>query len=165
MPIFYSGQVGQEKIRSTFDFQTLDTVAYASGDILTLTAISIPNAARFTGDTGTMLQINLVESTSGTLQRPSLRLWFFGGSLTPASRNSPQAFTRAQLETMVGYVDVLNANWVNGGTGVATITASFNLPYGLQPASNALFLVPEVRAAYTFHSTARITGTAIMAID
>jgi hypothetical protein len=93
MPIFYSGQTGQEKVKSIFDFGTLDTVGYASGDILTSSAIAIPNASRFAGDSGTLLKIILAESTSGTLQRPALRLWFFGGSLTPAARNSAQAFT------------------------------------------------------------------------
>lgn len=165
MPIFYSGQVGQEKVKSIFDFGTLDTVAYATGDILTSGAIAVPNASRFAGDTGTLLEIMLVESTTGTLQKPALRLWFFGGSLTPASRNSPQAFTRAQFETAVGYLDIANASWINGASGVAYVDASFNLPYGLQPTSTTLYCVPEVRAAYTFHSTAKITGTAIMAID
>ncbi len=41
MPIFYAGQTGQEKVQSIFDFGTLDTVAYASGDILTSSAWSL----------------------------------------------------------------------------------------------------------------------------
>jgi len=40
MPIFYAGQTGQEKVQSIFDFGTLDTLAYASGDILTSSAIA-----------------------------------------------------------------------------------------------------------------------------
>lgn len=165
MPIFYSGQTGQEKIKSTFDFGVLDTVAYSTGDILTTSAIAIPNASRFAGDTGTLLKVILNESTSGTLQKPTVRLWLFGGSLTPASRNSPQAFTTSQLNTYVGYVDILNANWINGGTGAAIVEANVSIPYGLQTVSTSLYMVPELRAAYTFHSTAKITGTAILAID
>lgn len=165
MPIFYSGQTGQEKIKSTFDFGTLDTAAYASGDILTSGAIGIPNASRFAGDTGTLLKVILNESTSGTLQKPALRLWFFGQSITPASRNAPQAFTTAQFNVACGYVDITNASWINGGTGAAIVEATFELPYGLQPTSTTLYCVPEIRGAYTFHSTAKITGTAIMAID
>jgi hypothetical protein len=165
MPIFYSGQTGQEKVKSIFDFGTLDTVAYASGDILTSGAISIPNASRFAGDTGTLLKIILAESTTGTLQKPALRLWFFGGSLTPASRNSAQAFTKAQFDIAVGYVDIANASWLNGGSGTAYVDATFELPYGLQATSTTLYCVPEVRGAYTFHSSAKITGTAIIAID
>ncbi len=165
MPIFYSGQTGQEKVKSIFDFGTLDTVAYALGDILTSGAIAIPNASRFAGDSGTLLKIILAESTSGTLQRPALRLWFFGGSLTPASRNSPQAFTKAQFDIAVGYVDIANASWLNGGTGTAYVESTIELPYGLQPTSTSLYCVPEVRGAFTFASTAKITGTAIIAID
>ncbi|MFM8759461.1 MAG: hypothetical protein ACKODS_07965 [Methylophilaceae bacterium] len=165
MPIFYSGQTGQEKIKSTFDFGTLDTVAYSTGDILTSTAIAVPNASRFAGDTGTLLKLILNESTSGTLQKPALRVWIFGGSLTPAARNAPQAFTTAQLNTYVGYIDIANASWINGGTGAAIVEASVSIPYGLQTVSTSLYLVPEVRAAYTFHSTGKITGTVILAID
>lgn len=165
MAIFYSGQVGENKVKSTFDFGTLDTVAYTSGDILTSGAISIPTAARYAGDTGTVLRIILNESTSGTLVKPSIRLWFFGSTITPASRNSPQAFTTAQFNVLCGYADVLNANWINGGTGAAVIDTALNIPYGLQPTSSSLYLVPELRASYTFHSTAKITGTVILAID
>lgn len=165
MPIFYSGQVGQEKVSSIFDLGALDITAYASGDILTSSAIAIPNASRFAGDTGTLLNVDFVESTSGTLQKPSLRLWLFGQNITPASRNSPQAFTKSQFDSCVGYFDILNSNWINGGTGAAFIQATVNLPYGLQPTSTSLYMVPEVRGAYTFHSTGRITGTAIIAID
>lgn len=165
MPIFYSGQTGQEKVKSIFDFGTIDTVNYASGDILTSSAIAVPNASRFAGDTGTLLKLILVESATTTIIRPALRLWLFGGSLTPASRNSPQAFTRAQFEIAVGYVDILNTSWINGGTATAYVEASVEIPYGLQPTSTTLYIVPEVRASYTFTSSAKITGTAIMAID
>lgn len=165
MPIFYSGQVGQEKVASIFDLGALDITSYSTGDILTSSAIAIPNAARFAGDTGTLLNVDFVESTSGTLQKPSLRLWLFGANITPASRNSPQAFTKAQFDQCIGYFDIANANWINGGTGTAFIQATVDMPYGLQPTSTSLYMVPEVRAAYTFHSTGRITGTAIIAID
>ena len=165
MPIFYAGQVGQEKVKSIFDFGTLDTVAYSTGDILTSSAIAIPNASRFAGDTGTILKVDLVESTSGTLQKPSLRLWLFGQNITPSARNAAQAYTKAQFDVCIGYFDVLNANYLNGGSGTAFIQASLDLPYGLQPTSTSLYIVPELRAAYTFHSTAKITGTAILAID
>jgi len=166
MPIFYAGQTGQEKVQSIFDFGTLDTLAYASGDILTSSAIAIPNASRFAGDTGTILNIDFVESTSGgTLQKPNLRLWLFGQNITPASRNSAQAFTKAQFDVCIGYFDIANGNWLNGGVGTAFIQATINLPYGLQPTSTSIYMVPEVRSAYTFHSTAKITGTAVIAID
>jgi hypothetical protein len=165
MSIFYSGQVGEYKVKSTFDFGTLDTVAYTSGDILTSAAVAIPNASRFAGDTGTIVRIILNESTTGTLQKPSLRLWFFGSSVTPAARNSPQAFNTTQFNVLCGYIDVLNANWLNGGTGAAVIDTAVLIPYGLQPTSTTLYLVPEVRGSYTFHSTAKITGTAILTVD
>ena len=163
---FYTGRKGIDRIRNTFDFGTLDTLAYASGDILTSNAISLPESARSAGEPGEFQKIILKETnTGGTLQRPALRIWLFGSSLTPASRNSPQAFTSAQMDLYVGYIDIANADWINNGTGVAIVEKTVSIPYCLQPASNTLFMVPEVRAAYTFHSTARITGQTIQAID
>lgn len=163
---FYTGRKGVDRVRNTFDFGTLDTVAYASGDILTSAAISLPDSGRSAGETGEFQTIILKETnTGGTLQKPALRIWLFGSSLTPAARNSPQAFTSAQIDLLIGYFDIANADWINGGTGVAMVSKIVSIPYGLQAASNILYLVPEIRGAYTFHSTARITGQTIQAID
>lgn len=162
---FYTGRKGVDRVRNTFDFGTLDTVAYASGDILTSSAISLPDSARSAGEPGELQLFQLKETTSGTLQRPALRIWLFGSSLTPAARNSPQAFTSAQIDLLIGYFDIANADWINNGTGVASVVKTLSIPYRLQPASNILYLVPEIRGAFTFHSTARITGQTIQAID
>jgi hypothetical protein len=162
---FYTGKVGSDLRRQYVSFGTLDTVAYATGDILTSGALTVPYMARAEGMSGTLVRVLLKETTSGTLQKPSLRLWFFGTSLTPASRNSPQAFTSSQIDSLIGYVDVLNANYLNAGTGVATIETTVNIPYVLQPTSTTIYLVPEVRAAYTFHSTAQIVAQIIAEVS
>lgn len=162
---FYTGRKGVDRVRNTFDFGTLDTVAYASGDILTSSAISLPDSARSAGEPGELQLFQLKETSSGTLQRPALRIWLFGSSLTPAARNSPQAFTSAQIDLLIGYFDIANADWINNGTGVASVVKSVSIPYRLQPASSILYFVPEIRGAFTFHSTARITGQTIQAID
>lgn len=162
---FYTGRKGIDRVRNTFDFGTLDTVAYSTGDILTSAAISLPGSARSAGEPGELQLFQLKETTSGTLQRPALRIWLFGSSLAPAARNSPQAFTSSQIDLLIGYFDIANADWITNGTGVASVVKTLSIPYALQPASNILYFVPEVRAAYTFHSTARITGQTIQAID
>ena len=163
---FYTGRKGIDRRRNTFDFGTLDTVAYASGDILTSAAIALGDSARAAGEPGEFQKIILKENnTGGTLQKPALRIWLFGSSLTPAARNSPQAFTSAQMDLYVGYIDIANADWINNGTGVAIVDKTVSIPYRLQAASNTLYMVPEIRGAYTFHSTTKITGQTIQAID
>lgn len=162
---FYTGRKGVDRVRNTFDFGTLDTVAYASGDILTSSAISLPDSARSAGESGELQLFQLKETTSGTLQKPALRIWLFGSSLTPAARNAPQAFTSGQIDLLIGYFDIFAGDWINNGTGVASVVKTLSIPYRLQPASNILYLVPETRGTYTFHSTARITGQTIQAID
>ena len=162
---FYTGKIGYDQRKQAIDFGTLDTVAYSTGDILTSSALVIPNVARAQGMSGRIVRIMLKETTSGTLQKPSLRLWFFGAALVPASRNAAQAFTSAQIDTLVGTVDVNNVTYINCGTGVASYDASSYLPYDLQDTSTALYVVPEVRAAYTFHSTAKIIMQILCEVD
>jgi hypothetical protein len=162
---FYTGKVGQDLRRQTLDFGSLDVSAYASGDIATTGALIAPEMARAQGLSGTILRLMVRESTSGTLQRPSIRFWFFGSSLTPASRNAPQAFTANQLANFIGTADVLNANYINCATGVSSVEVNINIPYVLQSTSTSIYVVPEFRGAYTFHSTASLIMQMISEVD
>jgi len=151
---FYTGLTGRDKQLSSFDFGSLDTAAYASGDILTSSAIQIP-ASRYVGMGG-------VIDTTNTLALPDLRLWFFGGSVTPASRNSPQAFSTTQMALLIGYFDIASGSWINGASGVAINTVTPNLPFVCQSTSKTIYMVPEIKSAETFHSSASITGQIVI---
>ena len=74
---FYTGLTGKDTVLQTFDFGTLDTAAYASGDILTSSAIAV-SGARYLGMGGTVERIILKETTGGTLQLPDLRFGYLG---------------------------------------------------------------------------------------
>lgn len=163
---FYSGKYGKDKRKVSSDFGQLDTVAYASGDILTSSAIQFGDMARQVGMSGTMVQLHLKETlTSGTLQKPALRLWWFGSSVVPASRNSPQAFTSSQLDVLLGVTTVLNAEWINCASGVASWSKQIEIPYVLQTGSSTIYLVPEVQGAYTFNSTTRVVCQLVCEVD
>jgi hypothetical protein len=160
---FYTGKAGQDRTLQTIDFGTLDTAAYAANDILTSGAIAI-DAARFLGFSGVIERIILKETSSGTLQLPSLRLWFFGSAITPAARNSAQAFTSAQFDVLVGYADV--STWINGGTGVAMLQSTPQLEYVCQSTSRTLYMVPELKTTgKTFASGATIKGQIVLRRD
>lgn len=161
---FYTGKTGQDRTLQAIDFGTLDTNAYAANDILTSGAIAI-NSARFLGFSGTLERILLKETSSNTLQKPAMRLWFFGSATTPASRNAAQAFTSAQFDVLVGYVDIAEADWINGGTGVCTLQVTPNLPYVCQSTSRTLYMVPEIKSADTFASGATIKGQIVLRRD
>lgn len=158
---FYTGLTGKDTILQTFDFGTLDTVAYASGDILTSSAIAV-SAARYLGMGGVIERIILKETTSGTLALPDLRIWIFGDSVTPAARNSPQAFTSSQQSLLVGYVDIAAGSWINGTSGVSINAVTPNLPFVCQGTSKTLYLVPECKSAETYASGATITGQIVI---
>lgn len=161
---FYTGKTGQDRSLQVIDFGTLDTNAYAANDILTSGAVAI-DSARFLGFSGTLERIILKETSSGTLQKPALRLWFFGSAITPAAQNAPQAFTSAQFDLLVGYYDIAEADWVNGGTGVCTLQVTSNLPYVCQSTSRTLYMVPEIKSADTFASGATIKGQIVLRRD
>jgi hypothetical protein len=111
-------------------------------------------------------RIILKETSSGTLQAPAIRLWFFGSAITPAARNSPQAFTSAQFDVIVGYTDIVAANWINGGTGVSMAQINPNLVYNCQSTSKTLYIVPELKASgETFASGATIKGQIVLRRD
>lgn len=162
---FYTGKVGQDRTLQTIDFGTLDTNAYAANDILTSGAVAI-DAARFLGFSGVIERIILKETSSGTLQAPALRLWFFGSAITPAARNSTQAFTSAQFDMLVGYADISPGDWINGGTGVAIAQINPNLIYNCQSTSRTLYMVPELKTTgKTFASGATIKGQIVLRRD
>jgi hypothetical protein len=158
---FYTGLTGKDTVLQTFDFSTLDTAAYASGDILTSSAIAV-SSARYLGMGGVIERIILKETTSGTLALPDLRLWIFGDSITPAARNSPQAFISSQLSFLVGYIDIAAGSWINGATGVAINTVTPALHFVCQPTSKTLYIVPECKSAETYASGATITGQIVI---
>lgn len=161
---FYTGKTGQDRVLRAIDFGTLDTAAYAANDILTSGAISI-DAARFLGFSGMMERIILKETSSGTVQVPALRLWFFGSAITPAARNSPQAFTSAQMDIIVGYADIAEADWIAAGTGVRILQKNIAIEYVCQPTSKTLYMVPEIKDANTFASGATIKGQIVLRRD
>ena len=161
---FYTGKTGQDRSLQAIDFGTLDTVAYVANDILTSGAIAI-DSARFLGFSGTLERILLKETSSGTLQKPAMRLWFFGSSMTPAARNSPQAFSSNDLDILVGYVDIAEADWINGASGVCTLQVTPNLTYVCQSTSRTLYMVPEIKSADTFASGATIKGQIVLRRD
>ena len=158
---FYTGLTGKDTTLQSFDFGVLDTAAYASGDILTSSAIAV-SGARYLGMGGVIERIILKETTGGTLQLPDLRLWIFGDSITPAARNAAQAYTSSQMLLLVGYVDIAAGSWINGATGVTINTVTPNLPFVCQPTSKTLYIVPECKSAETYASGATITGQIVV---
>lgn len=162
---FYTGKTGQDRVLRAIDFGTLDTAAYAANDILTSGAISI-DAARFLGFSGVIERIILKETSSGTLQAPSMRLWFFGSAITPAARNAAQAFTSSQFDILVGYADIVASDWINGGTGVSMAQITPNLIYNCQATSKTLYMVPELKTSgKTFASGATLKGQLVLRRD
>ena len=160
---FYTGKTGEDRTLETIDFGTLDTAAYASGDVLTSGAIAV-DSARFLGFSGVIERIILKETSPGALQKPNIRMWIFGSAITPAARNSPQAFTSAQFDTLVGYYDT-GTTWVDGASGVCVLQTSLDIKYVCQSTSRTLYIVPVLLDGETFVSGAAIKGQIVLRRD
>jgi hypothetical protein len=160
---FYTGKVGQDRTLQAFDFGTLDTAAYAIGDVLTSGAIAI-DAARFLGSSGVIERIILKETTAGTLQKPNIRLFIFGSAITPAARNAAQAFDGSQFDILVGYFDT-GTTWVDGAAGVCVLQTSLDIKYVCQSTSRTLYIVPVLLSAETFASGATLKGQIVLRRD
>ena len=162
---FYTGKTGQDRVLRAFDFGTLDTATYADGDVLTSGAIAV-DATRFLGFSGVIERVILKETTSGTRQKPNIRMWIFGSALTPAARNSPQAFNGTQFDILVGYADIAAGDWITGGTGVAIAQITPNMVYNCQATSKTLYMVPELKTSgKTFASGATLKGQLVLRRD
>jgi hypothetical protein len=163
---FYSGKYGKDRRRVVGDFGQFDTNAYATGDILSSNAVAFGPVARAVGMSGNVVRIMMKETaTSGSIQKPALRLWLFGSAIVPAARNAAQAFTGTQLDAFLGTVSFLNTDWIDCASNVASVEKTIDLPFVLQTNSSTLYLVPEVRAAYTFNSTGRIVAQIVVETD
>lgn len=160
---FYTGKVGQDRTLQAIDFGTLDTAAYADGDVLTSGAIAV-DAARFLGFSGVIERIILKETTAGTLQKPNIRMFIFGSAITPAARNAPQAFTGSQFDNLVGFYDT-GTTWVDGAAGVCVLQTSLDIKYVCQSTSRTLYIVPVLLTAETFASGATIKGQIVLRRD
>lgn len=161
---FYTGKVGQDRTLQTIDFGTLDTAAYAGDDVLTSGAIAV-DAARFLGSSGVIERIILRETTSGTLQKPNIRMYIFGSAITPAARNAMQAFTGAQFDLLVGYYDT-GTSWADGAAGVCVVQTSLDIKYVCQSTSRTLYIVPVLLSGpKTFASGATIKGQIVLRRD
>jgi hypothetical protein len=161
---FYTGKTGQDRVLRAFDFGTLDTATYAANDVLTSGAIAV-DATRFLGFSGVIERVILKETSSGALQKPNIRMWIFGSAITPAARNSPQAFNGTQFDTLVGFFDT-GINWVDGAAGVCVLQSSLDIKYVCQPTSKTLYIVPVLQtSSKTFASGATIKGQIVLRRD
>lgn len=129
--------------------------AYAAGDVIGTAAsdvIAFPNLARSNGGAGMIINAVVVDSASQAT-KPSLELWLFTVAPAAVADNAAFAPTDAELENLVGVIDLTsvrvgNATVGAGGNSVLPSAVS-TLPFKCEAGSTTLYGVLVVRNAYT----------------
>jgi hypothetical protein len=99
---------------------TLDTNAYATGDVLA-DKLTVTGAVRNPGGTGYLTELTVIDKDS---QGKALDLVFFRKDFTLQAKNAAFAVSDADADSVLGMVTIADADWVACGANfsVATVT-------------------------------------------
>jgi hypothetical protein len=146
------GEVGGNTILATFTL-SLDTSAYANGDVLADTQV-INSVFRKNDGTGVLQSIKLVDKDD---QGQALDLVFLNANNSLGTENSAPNISDANADAILGIIPVAAGDFIDlGGCRVATIT---NIGLPLQAVSGAatLYIGAISRGTGTYTATG-ITG-------
>lgn len=174
----FGGRVNAEGFRKriTAGFtRPSDTTQYAAGDVVgpvTTPAVqSFPNAARYNGGSGKIVEI-LLGFDLETITTATFRLHWFHTTLTPQADNAAFTGIVANAANYLGYIDPPILVTQAGGTwgqirhaaGVSTTSA---MPFQFQcaPSGSGLFLVITALGAYTPKSAGLVRVSIVVEQD
>lgn len=113
---------------------TLDTNAYAAGDVL-FTTTEVANAARQAGKAINIMSLMVVDKDD---QKPVFDLYFFDRTVTFGPFNAAPAISDADAGYYVGHISVATDDYKDlGGVSVASPTVSEKI---MQLLSTSLFI-------------------------
>jgi hypothetical protein len=141
-----------------------NTTPYASGDVIGTAAthvLTFEDMARRVGLTGVIIDVLIIDSANQAA-KANLELWLF--DTPPAAQVDNVAFapSDAEMETLIGIVDVNATPYVgnpaSGADGSCVYTAlTQNLPFKCGAASTDLYGVLVHRDSYTPVSAEKFT--------
>ena len=115
---------------------SLDTSAYASGDVLADTQ-EIASAVRLDGGAGVLQSIKLVDKSD---QGVAMSVVILAANHSLGTENSAPDITDAECDDVLGIVDVAASDWKDlGGARVATVTG-IGLPVKAAAESTSLYI-------------------------
>lgn len=136
------GEVGGSTSLIDLTF-TLDTSAYASGDVIAEVQ-ALTNAVRVATGTAVLQDITLVDEDD---QGVAFTLHFFDGSVTLGAENSAPSISDADARKHLGYIDVATTDWKDlGGVRVCSLK---NVGMTVKPASGRDIYVGIVNSTGT----------------
>lgn len=125
---------------------TLDTLVYASGDVLSDTA-TLTNAVRANGGRATLRSIVVIDEDD---QGIAFDIVFFSATQSLGTKNVAPAITDAAARDALGHISIVAGDYIDlGGVRIATLK-NIQLKLQAATASRDLFLGTITRGAPTY---------------
>lgn len=146
------GETGGNTAQVSITF-TLDTVAYAAGDVLAIPAV-LTGALRKTDGTGILQSITLNDKDD---QGQPLYVIVMDASISLGSLNAAVSVSDANADSILAIIPVESSDWIDlGGCRVATIR-NLGIPVRSAAGTSTLF-VGLITRGTPLHSATGITG-------
>jgi hypothetical protein len=170
----YNPTIVRKRISAGFT-RPADTTQYAAGDVVgpitTPAAQAFPNAARFNGGGGRIVEI-LMHVDLELITTATFRLHWFNAVLTPAADNAAFAGLLAAPSSYLGYIDPPILVTQAGGTaaqirhtaGVST-TSAMPFHYVCAEGGTGLWLVITALGTYTPKSSGLVRVSIVVEQD
>lgn len=135
---------------------SLDTSAYASGDVLADSQI-ISACLRLNDGTGTIVNVTLSDVDD---QGAGLDLFFLDANVSLGTENAVPSISDANAANILGWVRVNSADWVDlGGVRVASVACS--IPVKAVSSSDDLYVAAITRGTPTHTASGIVLRVAI----
>lgn len=138
-PLYYKTAYQQLSGVSTSSIAQHDYVSNEVGEISCATA----QTAGF----GEIVGLELME-TGTTVQKKDLRVWFFDKTITTPVSNSARSFTTGEVGYIIGYIDIVAADYQATDSGTASAYAQVFLdkpiPFQTLSGSQTIYYAVEV---------------------
>ena len=129
---------------------TLDTLAYASGDVLFATT-SIDGLSRINDERGVLMDLAVIDKAD---QKPAFTIFFFQTNVTSGAVNSPPSISDSDAGSYMGHVSIAAADYKDlGGVSVACAKAINMLLESASAATNVYAFGVLDAGAPTFAAT------------
>lgn len=169
----FNPTVTRRRISAAFT-RPSDTTQYAAGDVVgpvtTPAAQSFPNAARFNGGSGKIVEILMMFDLE-TITTATFRLHFFNAVITPAADNAAFAGLATLPSSYLGYIDpailVTQAGGTAGQIRVSPGVLTGGLPFNYVCADGAtgLWMVITALGTYTPKSAGLVRVSIVVEQD
>lgn len=121
---------------------TLDTTAYAAGDVLFATA-QITGVTRVNDERAGLMSLTAIDKSKN---KPAFTLFFYQTNVTSAAANAPNALSDADAVSCLGFVDVASTDWKDLANNSFACIRGIELLLEAAPGTTSVYVVGILNA-------------------